>query len=305
MKFAPRGSKADTFPQTGEGRRLSEARYYRHSGRIGLLAPVWMAFAGVAAAVVVGLVYGHWMYYLFALFTVWVPPVYGAMVGLAVGFAAHAGKTRSGWFTSLGGVGAGVLAIYTGWLFWLWAWSGHDYFALFSGYSLWSAMGEAAAEGIWYFDEFELDGGTLYFWWVVEGLLILLGSWLGAWFAVQEGDNIFCEACGRWAETVWTSGDLANVGNEYEFRDAVEADAPARLMNLTPTTRAIPGTTSQIKVIACATCKDLHVLDVETIAHGRTDKGKDTASVETVVDNLLIDEALFEDLKARYPRPAD
>ena len=264
-----------------------------------------MALAALGAALLLGAIYGYWMYYLYALVTFWVPPVYGGMVGLAVGIAAHGSKVRSDVFVGLFGLAAGVLALYTGWVFWLLAWSGHDYISTFSSYSMPSALAEAAGDGVDYFDEFTATGGMLYFWWTIEAGLILLGAGAGAYAVVDQGNNTFCDACDAWAENVYRSPELEEIGGEAGFVSELEAEPLARLSRLRPVEPAVPGRTSLLSIQACTRCWNFVCLDVAKIKRTRNAKGETKSEETMLVDNLLVDKALYDGLVERFGPSTD
>lgn len=279
---------------------MTDARYYQQSGYIGTRGPVTMALAAVGAAIVCGAIFGYWMYYLYALVTFWVPPVYGALVGVAVGMAAHHGKVRSDLFVGLCGLAAGVLAIYTGWVFWLLAWSGHDYFSTFSDYSMPSALAEAARDGVDYFDEFTATGGVLYFWWTIEALLIVLGAGAGAYALVDQGVNTFCDAYDEWAENVYRSPELEGIPDEEGFTSELEAEPLARLSRMQAVEPVVPGRTSRLSIQACTRCWNFVCLDVQRIERTKNAKGETKSDETLLVDNLLVDKALHDGLVDRF-----
>jgi hypothetical protein len=225
-----------------------------------------------------------------------VPLLYGVTTGIAVGAAARAAKVRGAGFVALAGLGGGLLAVYFGWVAWLLAWSDFAYISTFSSFGMWTALGEAAAEGIWYFDEFELEGGALYFWWTVEALLIIGFSAATAFAMVEESSNTFCEACGDWAKNVYTSPELNALEDEEDFKARLEADPESALADFRPVTPKVPGVTFQFAIQACEKCWNFLVLDVRKIEHSEDKEGNQKRKQSDLVDNLLIDKPLFDRL---------
>ncbi len=152
---------------------MTEALYYRPSGRIGFRGPLLMALGGLAGAIGIGAIYGYWLGSAHGYLPWWallfqeflVSVFYGLGVGAIVGLAARLGKVRNGAFVGGFGAAVGVVSVYTGWVFWLLAWSEHSYFSPLSDTWWFSAIAEAAGEGIVYDHDWTAQGGILYVWW--------------------------------------------------------------------------------------------------------------------------------------------
>ena len=52
-------------------------------------------------AALFGAIYGYWMHYVYALFTFWMPLVFAAAVGIAVGVIAKTNHIRSAGFVAV------------------------------------------------------------------------------------------------------------------------------------------------------------------------------------------------------------
>ncbi len=297
---------------------MKEALYYRPSGSIGFRGPLLMVLAGLAGAIVLGAIYAYWMYYpqlILPWLGVWVafivlkllsPLAYGIGCGCIVGQAARLGKVRNEVFVGLLGAALGVVSVYTSWVFWLLAWSGHDYFSPLSGYLMYSAIIEAADGGVDYHVEFiTIEGGLLYTIWVIEALVIVVSSSLAALMTVEASENTFCEACEEWAEDVYYSPDLEAIGNEESFRAELEADPLGRLVAIPPAEPQVPGTTSRIRIQACPNCENFLSLDVQKIVRSLDKKGEEESKQSVLVDNLLIDQPLHGALARHFPKAVE
>ncbi len=96
---------------------MTEARYYRPSGRIGFRGPLVMALGSLAGAILLGAIYGYWMWYMHLYLMFLAPLAYGFVIGAIVGLAARLGKVRNTAFVGWFAVAVGVLSFYTGSVF--------------------------------------------------------------------------------------------------------------------------------------------------------------------------------------------
>ncbi len=279
---------------------MTEALYYRPSGRIGFRGPLLMALGSLAGAILLGAIYGYWMWYVIVLLKFFAPLAYGSGVGLIVGQAAHLAKVRNGAFVGAFGAAVGVLSVYTGWVFWLLAWSEQSYFSPLSDTWWFSAIAEAAVEGVDQDDE-TFQGGTLYIWWTVEAVVIVGSSVLNALWLVGASDNTFCEACEEWAEDVYWSPVLEAIGAEEGFQAELEADPLRRLVAIRRAAPGEYGTFSRIRIQACPSCQFFFCLDVQKIKRWENHEGPDGSSQTVLVDNLLIDKRTHDRLARHFP----
>ena len=281
---------------------MTEALYYRQSGRIGFRGPVVMALGGLAGTIGIGAIYGYFLGWMHGYEEWWVqlfmelvlPVFYGFGVGAIVGLAARLGKVRNGAF--VGWFGAAV-----GWVFWLLAWSEHSYVSPLSEYWWFSAIAELAGEGIVYDEDWTAQGAILYVWWTVEAVLIVFFSWVMAWAMVDASEHTFCEACEEWAEDIYWSPDLETLGGVKRFQAELEADPLGRLLAIPPAKPRVPGRFSRIRIQACPSCGNFFTLDVQKIKRWRNKEGEEESSQTVLVDNLLIDKPTYDALARHFP----
>ena len=306
-----------------------KAQYYAASGAIGVGSALRTLLFSMIPAALFGAIYGYWMYYVYALFTFWMPLVFAAAVGVAVGVIAKTNHIRSAGFVAVLGFVVGCAAIYIGWVAYLLAWSSHEYFAPLSDYRFLDTIHNLAAEGVWYFDEFKWTGQTLWIVWGLELIVVVFCCAYTAWGQVEASENPYCERCKVWAEQEWTSDYLDDEPMEDvdAFRSVVDREPIATLTALKRTQRISPGTQALLKVKSCSQCKDFNALDivietvtwdhVTTTAEAPTllpatfadaammsadedEEPSETIETNTIVDNLLVDGTSFELLKKMF-----
>ena len=296
-----------------------KAHYYTPSGTIGVGPALRSLIFSMVPAVLFGAIYGYWMYYVYALFTFWMPLVFAAAVGIGVGVIAKTNHIRSAGFVAVLGLIVGFVAIYIGWVSYLLAWSGHEYFAPLSDYAFLDTIHNLAAEGVWYFDEFKWTGQTLWIVWGVELVVVVFCCAFTAWSNVEPSENPYCERCKIWAEQEWTSDylDDAPMEDVDAFRSLVDREPMATLTALKRTQRISPGTQAFLKVQSCSECQDFNSLDViletvtwdaisthdeelEAVSSDEENEPSETIKTNMIVDNLLVDGTSFELLKKMF-----
>jgi hypothetical protein len=193
---------------------MTTPEFYRHSGRSGALGVPSATVAGLAAALVLGVVYTYAIN--------WIPFIYvnffatlglGFAVGVAVGIGGQLGKIRNTKICAVIGFLCGLAALYIAWAFDPLARIGRDegiiawdITTIFSwmkiGYDegFWSLGGAGAVSGIF-----------VAIVWVIEAAMIVGLSTLMA--LVYAEDDPFCEDCNAWTEkeatvaTLWPAED--------------------------------------------------------------------------------------------------
>ena len=172
--------------------------FYRHSGRFEPAGVAW-SFAGMIGA---GLALG----YLYGVLVWLVPFIYLVIIGTAglgliVGFLSiqltMKANTRNNTLIVLGPTLAGLAALYSAWVGYLFAASDWQ-FHLWNPLDIFATAGRIAETGLWSMFGNTPTGLLLYFIWLVEALIIVgLGLIMGlAWINSPP----FNENAGAWAE---------------------------------------------------------------------------------------------------------
>jgi hypothetical protein len=268
--------------------------YYRHSGRIGPLGLVFMPVLGLGASAVLGGIYGFAIFYmpsvyLSAILTI----LFGAGVGVPVGWGAKIGKVRNTAVAAAFGAIAGALAVYFAWVSWIAAVTGGST-SLEPGV-LWQAAQKIAAKGAWSMLGVTPTGLGLYAVWALEALVIVSVSTLMAASAVFQLP--FCERCRRWAKAHARLPRLAAAADASDLRLQLESgntDALKELGKAAPQADQF----TELELHSCAKCKNLHVLTAKTVTVARDRKGKESRSQKTVIEGRLLDASRAADVMA-------
>ncbi len=272
-----------------------------------------MVLGGLVGAILLGAIYGYYMWYVQTVPVVammlkfFAPIAYVVGIGVIVGRTARIGKVASRAFVGWFAVAVGIVSVYTGWVFWLLAWSGHDYFAPLSDDWWFSAVAQVADEGINYTPKWYATGTKSYLLWSLEAFLIVFLGWVLAVQTVHARGRAFCEACKEWAEDVYLSPELEAIGDKVGFQAELEIDPLARLLAILRVEPERHGTFSRIRIQACRKCENFFTLDVQGIRRWRDDNEEKTAETP-LVDNLLIDKPTHDAIARHFPnagKPVD
>ena len=274
---------------------------YQASGAFTYFGILRSIFWGCLAVILLGAVYGYWMYYLYSLFSVLLPPIYGRAIGLVVSHTARAAQIRSSWIGPAVGALVGLVATYTGWVFWVLAWSGHELFTPISDYGLSACFVEIMQDGIWYFDLFKVKGSSLGLLWSLELCFVVTGAWFGGGFYADEP---FCESCHKWSADNWESPKLdgAVCLDTKRFKTKLANDPEAALLSFSEADGNTCESLAQIKVKACPTCQGFYALGLTVKDCHLDDDGKKTSTLKVLATNLMISPEFFQNLKGAYSK---
>ena len=281
---------------------VSDSIYYKHSGHIGVVGPLFMTVVGFVSAVVLGAIYGYLIWYNpFIYVNFFATMIYGGLCGAAVGLAAKYAKVRSGWFVPLFGLAVGLFCLYTGWVAWIYALSEQQYFSPTSPDGIFPVIGSIAEDGIWSIFGWTPDGGALYAIWTVEAIMIVGSALVGSIVLVDESANTFCDNCNKWAEDVYTSPLLADIEDPTEFKMQLERAEYQPLIDLERADAVqAPSVYTRLVVQGCKKCWNFFCLDVKRVALSKDDEGKLDEDETLLIDNLLIDVNLHDAMKERF-----
>jgi len=278
------------------------ARYYKHSGVIGIVGPVLMLVFGVLTAGILGAIYG------FAIFNIpliyinfFVTAFFGIGVGFMVGTGAKIGQVRHAGIVALFGLLAGLLALYVGWVSWIHALIGPDE-PITAPWQVWAVIQAVASEGAWEMFGHTPSGFSLYAIWAIEALMIVGLSILIAWGAV--GSRPFCESCKKWVDATHEISPLAPIENPESMKQSLEALNYDDLMALNFVEE---GSTafSKVTLMQCAGCQAKQYLTLQAVTV-KVDSDKSKSEDESdVVENLILSERDYEKLLGHWSKASE
>lgn len=180
---------------------------YKHSGRLGtglILLPI----VGLIAAVVLGAAYAYIDLYSPIAGYVSLLFVGGLAFGLGwtIAKAGHVAKCRNSGFLALAGLVSGLVALYSSWAAFIFAFLSRYAKEFNAGVldvylspnAIWQMVLVINEEG-WY----EMFGGTpkgtgLWVMWGIEAAIIVIGTVLFSMMNMDE--KVFCEDCNQWCD---------------------------------------------------------------------------------------------------------
>ena len=264
--------------------------HYEHSGAVPILG-LLLTLSAAVLLMPVGVVYTYLI--------VWIPLVYvnffvsvgfGAVLGLAIGFAARLGKIRNTLVVGVLGVAAAVPAYYAAWMV--------DPLARLG---LQNGVILMDPEATYAWMRWLFNNGS----WGIRGIdpvkgYLLLGVWLveaGAIFSLSAmcaafmvGDQSFCETCRRWTRK---HGDLNKLSVIDADPGALERCVDGQFDGLCQLPIADESEEQFVRfdLATCPTCGECNVLTVQMVRTETDKKGNTTTNAVPLVKNLLISEA--------------
>jgi hypothetical protein len=264
---------------------------YRHSGSISYSGILIASAAGVATAVVLGVIYSFAIVNIpFAKLHFVLTMFYGTLIGFAVGWGAKVGKIRSVFIAAAYGFACGLVGLYVAWAVDLIArviLPGNLPISIWSAFSpdvLLDYMKQFYDQGAWGMRGGEnLKGPFLGVIWVAEAIVIVGGA---AFFApMRIKDHPFCEACSQWTT-------IRPVGTNLSLRNA-ETTLPALLSGEVAALSKFSAADTeqlylQLELASCPSCDESHYLSLFQVAKSIDKKGKETVERRPVIRNMLI-----------------
>ncbi len=265
---------------------------YRPSGEYSMMGVAVGLGLGFAAAVFLGILYGR--------FTQWLPIAGYVTFLLAIGlgfalggvasFGIVWGRVRN--VAVAAGVGGlvGLAGLYLAWAAWIWGIidSANRPVSLSSLALHPATLGEAILKinqtGAWSIGGSTASGGTLWFLWTLEAVLVLVPA---AFVAATAASGPFCERCHAWCvghKSIATrrtpQGDevLRVQRKDLDLLQAMGAPDPNAL------------TFMRLDLTSCPKCHQMHTLSAANIHVSIDNKGKRSERESPVVSNLLLTE---------------
>jgi len=136
---------------------------------------------------------------------------------------------------------------------------------------------------------FQVNGGFLWFIWIVEILGILIAGIIGGSAVLHE--EVFCENCNRWAEDI--DFDLRlSITDESKIESSIKKDIgilteiPIAKWNESPYVR--------VNIHHCSQCDNLSTIDLDLIKRKKNDKGEIEEEDEDLSPVLLLKNDLYK-----------
>ncbi len=272
------------------------SNYYQPSGKF---SPLGLATAlGLS---LIGVLIGSWVYGYAAA---WIPIIYlNVLLVFAYGFGAgflvstgiRIGKIRNV-MVALGlGLVAGLVAIYGGWVTWIYAMSSQELF-IWHPQDLWTGIVLLGQEGVWTIKGSKPTGWLLYSFWIAEALIVLGFSLTTSYNAVA--DSPYCEDCQQWVDQTDVVGVFEPLADPQKFKRGLEEGRLESEQLLGKTSGEPRFAVLQLESCShCEKCRLLTVMD-RTLSYDK--EGREQVSDEKWVQRLLISSKLADEVRHRY-----
>lgn len=266
--------------------------YYQPSGKFNTVAALYILGLGFAATLLLGAIYGLAIFWIPLIYiNVLVVIGYGVLVGLAVGIAARIGKMRNPKLLTVYGLLFGLLAVYIGWISWIYAVTRGELLT-FSAAHIAAIASAIAEEGAWSIFGWTPAGAALYGIWLIEAAIIIVGATLAARGVI--GATPFCEACDGWIEDPQIIAPLEPMLSGASAISSIEEHDFTPLTSL----KKLPAGAevfTQVELLRCDGCKNEHFLTVKAMRVQRTED-KVQKDEKDLVRNLIISPEVYEQL---------
>jgi hypothetical protein len=272
-----------------------ETKYYRHSGKAPVAGITMAVIAGLVSVLILSLIYGYAIAYIpFIYLNFFITLGYGGILGMIIGIAATAGKIRNNKFALLTGLIFGVIAVYAGWVTWLYAMSEGE-IEILSPSGITSAISMIAETGTWSIKGATPSGLVLEFIWLVEAIMII-GACTLASLAMMESD-VFCEKCNKWAKEKFSFMPFEAVENPSTLKGELESGNFFSI-NLLKKVEDNSLKYSQYELTNCEGCNVMHLLTVSNVTHSIDKEGKKSTANDHIIQNLLVSTEIYNKIKA-------
>lgn len=268
--------------------------YYKHSGKIGPLGPIYMIVFGVLAALVLGAIYGYAIFYIpFIYLNFFITLFFGAIVGYAIGLGGKMGKVRNSSLMLLFGFVLGVIAEYVGWVSWILAFSEQEAFLL-NPTHMSNVLSLVAEGGAWTIFGWTPKGTSLYLIWLIEAVMIIGASTLVSWSVISAVP--YCEPCGKWVENKYAFSPVSSIENVDTLKSQLESGDFSSLQALEKLDSPANASTL-VEVFHCDGCNKNFYLTVKSVVVSVDSDNKEKKEETTVIENLIVSSDQFEAMK--------
>jgi len=262
--------------------------FYVPQGGAPVLGVLLTAILGIAAALVLALIY--------TVFQVYVPFIYlnffatagfGAGIGAAVAMLAKFGKIRSPAVIVAITVCCTLFGVYAEWGFFPLVY--YDNFHDLSGFHplvMLEVGQELFQNGSWGLTaNFQVTGWFLVLVWVTEAVVIFLCA-IGVCANFDVAAQPFCDNCNRWTKTRKGISSFACTGGEEEWQRLKNGDMHA--VDHLPRLSGNRLTFVRLDVAACPQCVDSTYLTANIVSHQTDANGRQTENLIAIFKHKTI-----------------
>lgn len=268
---------------------MDEAVYYKHSGRIGVASPIYISIFGLAAVLVIGVIYGFIISKMpFVYFNFILVVIFAVAVGSIVGKCAVTGKVRNYWFPFVFGIAFALFGQYISWIVWLQAYGDFSEVAL-SPIILFSQIGNVAEQGAWTLLDWKPSEAAYYTVWVLEIIVICC---IACYVAMDSLRMPFCEECNSWVNGEVVITPLSNISNPSEVISQIDINDFSCLQEL-KRLDLFQDRYTEIVVQHCHNCDGIYLMDINTV-YLRLEAGRESLANQPLVQNVHIDRRIYE-----------
>lgn len=264
---------------------MLHATHYKHSGKAPIGGILLSLVAGFVAAALLGVAYAYLIFYIpFVYINFFITIGFGALLGVAVGAAAKAGKVRNNAVVAVIALIAAAVGYYIHWAFWI---AAATEVRSFDPNALWAFIQVLNTLGPWSIFGWTPTGGPLWFIWGVELLMIVL---LGMLAAHAMTSDPFCEATGQWT----TRTNLPRRFTPLPDDATIESGSAVPGM-LSPVPDDSPAYT-EVSLFS-AEGSELRCVTLQGVTVEIDKDGKEDASKRVIAHQLLLDRDSFDKLQ--------
>jgi hypothetical protein len=289
--------------------------YYQPSNKMPLTGILVLLAGGVAAALLLALIYVYAVWYIpFVYINFFLCVGFGLVLGAILAVLVRLGKLRSPSAVGALALLVGLVAVYLEWGVFLTLLFNSETTgtgthtdtstsfstSLFTGIlahpaGMWLAMLKVNETGTWSIKGATASGLFLGVIWVVEALIILGGAYL---LAKGQAGEPFSETSNEWADEETLAHPLTFAQDAATTRAALES---GQFHHLTPhTSTAAEEAFARLKLHSAPNDHSCCYLTLENVTTTIDKKGKASQSTTTVVQHLAISPATFEELQQRF-----
>jgi hypothetical protein len=282
---------------------------YRHSGAISPIGIFLASAAGIATAIVLGVIYSFGIVHIpIVQINFLLTLGFGCVMGVAVGWGAKTGKIRNPFVATAYGFVVGLIGLYVAWgtdylARVLIPGGDHDLLKAFSPTELMDYIQWFYQNGMWAMKgDKNISGIPLAIVWALEAAIILGGStYLARQFILHVP---FCEDCGRWTVNKAGTRFLSLIGAGDPLKQLLSGDLTAlENFNLAQSESVY----LQLDLATCPGCTESNYLTVQQAKQTLDKEGKLKTELTPLVRNMLV---AAEDLPliqtaGREPQPPE
>ena len=220
---------------------------------------------------------------------------YFIAVYISIKIALKVAKSRSSKNSFRFGVIIGILAIYINWylfvLFQLIDANNISFSILMlDAINIFYYASEIANDG-YYFDEILVSNGFLYFFWIIEAILIIIAGLIGGFGFTHE--EVYCEECDRWVDLIGKDIRLS-IADKDKLDTAIKEDIG--LLTEFPIAKKNETPHLKVNIHHCEKCKNLSTVDIDYITIRKNDDGKFVEDNKDYSPVFLIDKETYTKL---------